>query len=88
MADITFAHTAWEQYCLWQQEDRKTAKKINLLLQEICRTPFEGMGKPEPLKGSNGKKWSRRINDKDRIVYSVCENKIIVLQCKGHYDDK
>ena len=76
---------AWDDYCYWQTQDKKTLKKINALLRGIQREPFTGEGKPEPLKGGM---WSRRINDKDRLVYDVTDETIIILQCKGHYDDK
>lgn len=85
MSKITFAEDAWDEYLYWQTQDKKTIKKINGLLKEVQRTPFTGEGKPEPLKGGL---WSRRINDKDRLVYDVTDEAIVVLQCKGHYDDK
>lgn len=85
MSKITFAEDAWEEYLYWQTQDKKTLKKINALLKNIQREPFTGEGKPEPLKSG---KWSRRINDKDRLVYEVMDESIIVTQCKGHYDDK
>ena len=88
MTSITFAEDAWEEYLEWQIQDKKTLKKINTLLKEVQRTPFEGTGKPEPLKGNLEGKWSRRINDKDRLVYEVLDGTIIVQQCKGHYNDK
>ena len=88
MTSITFAEDAWEEYLEWQIQDKKTLKKINTLLKEVQRTPFEGTGKPEPLKGNLQGKWSRRINDKDRLVYEVMDGTIIVQQCKGHYNDK
>lgn len=86
MSKITFAEAAWEDYLYWQIYNKKTLQKINGLLKEISRHPFEGTGKPEPLKGSKDK-WSRRINGADRLVYSVHNDMIIVIQCKGHYDD-
>lgn len=86
MSKIIFAELAWEDYLYWQTQDKKTLKKINTLLKEIQRNPFEGLGNPEPLKGDT-KNWSRRINSKDRLVYEVAESGIIVKQCKGHYDD-
>ncbi len=86
MSSITFAEDAWDEYVYWQRQDKKTLRKINSLLKEIQRQPFVGTGKPEPLKGSDGC-WSRRINEKDRLVYFVEDNKVIVVQCKGHYDE-
>ena len=88
MSKIVFAEDAWEDYVYWQTQDKKTLKKINTLLKAIQRTPFLGEGKPEPLTGMGSNCWSRRINDKDRLVYSVVNDHIFVMQCKGHYDDK
>lgn len=88
MSEITFAKDAWEEYLYWQSQDKKTLKKINSLLKSIQREPFTGEGKPEPLKDSLDGEWSRRINEKDRLVYIVRNNSIVITQCKGHYDDK
>ena len=88
MSRITFAEVAWEEYLYWQMQDKKTLREINALLKEIQRDPFHGEGKPEPLKGELTGNWSRRINDKDRLVYEVEQSMIIVKQCKGHYADK
>lgn len=85
MSKITFAEDAWEEYLYWQLQDKKTLRKINGLLKEIQRTPFEGSGKPEPLKGDLTGVWSRRINSKDRLVYRYENDVVIVEQCKGHY---
>lgn len=87
MSRITFAQDAWDEYLYWQTQDKKTLKKINALLKDICRHPFEGEGKPEPLKGDKNK-WSRRINEKDRLVYEVSDDAVLIYQCCGHYDDK
>ena len=87
MSKITFSENAWEEYLSWQATDKKTLKKINKLLKDIQRTPFSGEGKPEPLKWSSDS-WSRRINGKDRLVYTVENHNINVIQCKGHYQDK
>ena len=86
MSKIVFSEAAWEEYLYWQSQDKKTLKKVNALLKTIQRTPFSGDGKPEPLKGN--KKWSRRINEKDRLVDNVYGEFINVIQCKGHYKDK
>lgn len=88
MSNITFSEDAWNEYLYWQTQDKKTLKKINALLKGIMRSPFEGEGKPEPLRGESSNLWSRRINDKDRLLYEIRDGVIIVLQCKGHYDDK
>lgn len=85
---ITFAEITWNQYIEWQTQDKKTLKKINALLKDIQRNPFDGEGKPEPLKGDKTGDWSRRINEKDRLVYKIDGEFIIVKQCKGHYNDK
>ena len=87
MSRITFAEDAWSEYLYWQTQDKKTLKKINALLKDIQRSPFGGEGKPEPLKENKSGLWSRRINEADRLVYSVNEDIITVYQCKGHYDD-
>lgn len=87
MSDITFAEDAWEEYLYWQARDKRTLKKINSLLKEIQRHPFEGEGKPEPLRGEKDV-WSRRINERDRLVYQVSGDMIYVRQCRGHYSDK
>lgn len=88
MSKITFAEDAWEEYLYWQTQDKKTLKKINSLLRDIQRELFKGEGKPEPLKDSLEGEWSRRINSKDRLVYIVSNENIIIIQCKGHYGDK
>lgn len=86
MSKLTFSELAWEEYVYWQMQDKKTLRKINKLLKEISRTPFTGEGKPEPLRHGEQGIWSRRINQCDRLVYSVSENNIEIIQCKGHYE--
>ena len=88
MADLIFSEIAWTEYVEWLATDKATAKRINNLLKEIMRTPFEGTGQPEALKHELAGKWSRRINQKDRLVYEVTADAIRITQCKGHYDDK
>lgn len=78
---------AWEDYLYWQVEDKQIMKKINQLVKDIRRTPFEGIGKPEPLKGNLSGLWSRRINSEHRLVYLVEDNSVIIFACKGHYED-
>lgn len=78
---------AWEDYVSWQTEDKRTLKRINLLLKDIDRTPFSGIGKPEPLKGDKQGYWSRRIDEVNRIVYKVDKDQLIIVQCGGHYED-
>ncbi len=79
---------AWEDYLYWQTQDKKTLKKINLILKDIDRNGYEGLGKPEPLSGNLSGYWSRRIDDKNRIVYKIENNQIIIAQCGSHYRDK
>lgn len=79
-----FLDGAWEDYLYWQSVDKSVIKKINALIKEIERTPFEGTGKPEPLKHQYSGWWSRRINLEHRLVYKVEANKIILLQCRYH----
>ena len=88
MPDIDFTEDGWEDYLYWQGQDKKVLKKINALLRSALRTPYEGEGKPEPLRGDMSGKWSRRINEKDRLVYSFEEDCLTVYQCRGHYDEK
>ena len=86
MSDLIFTENGWKDY-LWWQSNKKTLDKLNALLKDVLRHPFEGMGKPEPLKNEGGK-WSRRITDKDRLIYEVRCGAVVVKQCRGHYDDK
>ncbi|MFT5860423.1 MAG: toxin YoeB [Flavobacteriaceae bacterium] len=76
---------AWEDYLYWQQNDKKTLKKINKLIKDIQRTPFTGIGYPEQLKHNLSGWWSRRINLEDRLVYKVENDSIVLLQCRKHY---
>ena len=78
---------AWSDYLYWQTQDKKTLKKINILLTDTMRNPFEGIGKPEPLKHRQGY-WSRRIDDKNRIVYRVEGDSLVIAAVRGHYHDK
>ncbi|MDE7302754.1 MAG: Txe/YoeB family addiction module toxin [Oscillospiraceae bacterium] len=78
---------AWDEYLYWQNQDRKTLKKINKIITDIQRNPFDGISKPEPLKGNMSGWWSRRIDDSNRIVYYVENGIIFVMSCKGHYED-
>ena len=76
---------AWGDYLYWQTQDKKTLKRINGLIKDIQRNTFEGIGKPEPLKGNLTGLWSRRIDDANRIVYYEQDNIIFIVSCKGHY---
>ena len=77
---------AWNDYLYWQTQDRKTLKRINALIKEIMRSPFEGTGKPEPLKENLSGLWSRRIDEVNRITYYESNEIIYIVSCKGHYD--
>ncbi|MGO5549147.1 Txe/YoeB family addiction module toxin [Lachnospiraceae bacterium LCP19S3_B12] len=86
MSKLLFTERAFEEYLYWQTQDRKTLKRINALLKEISRSPFEGIGKPEGLKEALSGYWSRRIDDVNRLVYRVRDEWIEIYQCKGHYE--
>ena len=87
MSRILFTEHAWEAYIYWQTQDKRTLRRINQLLRDIQRDPFDGIGKPEPLRGELSGFWSRRIDECNRIVYRVRDDIVELLQCKGHYDD-
>jgi toxin YoeB len=82
---LVFSDHAWEDYLHWQETDRKILRRINALIQEILRSPFEGTGKPEPLKNALSGYWSRRINDEHRIVYKVEKGEVLIAQLRYHY---
>jgi toxin YoeB len=82
---LIFAENAWEDYLYWQKTDKKTLKRINLLIRDITRDPFEGIGKPEPLKHALSGYWSRRISDEHRIVYKIDQDSLLVVQLRYHY---
>ena len=88
MINKVFADTGWQDYLHRQTEDRKTLKKINQLISDISRNGNEGIGKPEPLSGNLSGYWSRRINDKDRLIYRIDKDNIYILACRYHYGDK
>ena len=88
MGNIVFSEQAWQEYLSWQTEDKKTLRKINQLLQDISRNGNEGMGKPEALKHNLSGYWSRRIDEKNRLVYRIARDNIEIIQCKNHYSDK
>jgi toxin YoeB len=83
--NLTFTPSAWDDYLWFEQNDRKLLKRINQLIHDILRTPFDGVGKPEPLKGSLAGCWSRRINDEHRLVYKVKTDNVIIIACRYHY---
>lgn len=78
---------AWDEYLYWQTQDKKTLKRINMLIRDMQRNAFEGMGKPEPLKGNLSGLWSRRIDEMNRIVYFEQDGILYIVSCKGHYQD-
>jgi len=79
---------AWADYLYWQTQDKKTLKWINLLIKDIERSPYEGLGKPEALKDNLSDFWSRRIDDHNRLVYRIVDGHCQIAQCKGHYGDE
>ena len=82
---LVFAEAAWEDYLFWQQQDRRMLERINKLIREIQRAPFAGIGKPEPLKHQLSGFWSRRIDDRHRLVYAVEGDVLLIAQCRDHY---
>ena len=82
---LVFAESAWEDSLHWQKTDKKMLKRINTLIKYISREPFEGIGKPEPLKHALSGYWSRRINEEHRIVYKVREESLLIAQLRFHY---
>jgi toxin YoeB len=82
---IKFHEGAWAEYLYWQQTDKAVVKRINQLIKDIQRSPFDGIGKPEPLRHDLSGLWSRRINDEHRLVYSVDSDMLTIIQCRYHY---
>jgi toxin YoeB len=82
---LAWTDEAWNDYLYWQTQDRKTLKRINRLINETMRNPFEGIGKPEPLRENLQGLWSRRIDDTNRLVYTVENNRLIIISCRYHY---
>ena len=83
---ITFTQNAWEDYIYWQKTDKKIVKKINDLIRAIRKDPFNGIGKPEPLKFDLSGYWSRRIDREHRLVYQTLDKELIIYACRYHYD--
>ncbi|MBR1826731.1 MAG: Txe/YoeB family addiction module toxin [Clostridia bacterium] len=83
-----FTQNAWQDYLYWQSEDRKTLKRVNALIKDIERNGNQGIGKPEPLTGDLSGFWSRRINEKDRLVYRIVGDEVQILACRYHYSDR
>ncbi|RLA70921.1 MAG: Txe/YoeB family addiction module toxin [Epsilonproteobacteria bacterium] len=83
--NLTWTDESWDEYLYWQTHDKKVLKRINLLVKDLKRDPFDGLGKPEPLKYELAGCWSRRITDEHRIVYEVMDNSIVIISCRFHY---
>ena len=83
--NLLWTPKAWKEYIEWQEIDKKTVKRINEIIKDCLRTPFDGIGKPEPLKGQLSGFWSRRITSEHRLVYEVNDDNISIIQCKYHY---
>jgi toxin YoeB len=84
---IVFSINSWEDYISWQKEDKKILKKINELIKDIQRTPYKGIGKPEPLKYDLTGLWSRRIDREHRLVYQIKDEELLIYSCRFHYDN-
>lgn len=83
---IIWSSASWSDYIYWQSQDKKTLKRINSIIKDVERTPYEGIGKPEPLKHNHHGWWSRRIDSVNRFVYKIYEGDILIAQCKTHYE--
>ncbi len=82
---LAFDPHGWEDYLYWQSQDRKTLRRINLLIADVLRDPFAGIGKPEPLRHILSGAWSRRIDETNRLVYYVTDDRVVILQARDHY---
>ena len=86
---INFTETGWSDYVYWQTQDQKTLKQINKLITDIARNGYDGLGKPEPLRGDFSGWWSRHVDGKNRLIYRLVNDEIVeIAQCRGHYGDK
>jgi toxin YoeB len=83
---LVFTSLSWEDYLYWQKNDKQKLKRINELLKDIVRQPYEGIGKPEALRFNYGGFWSRRIDEEHRLIYRVIEDEIQIIKCRFHYD--
>ena len=86
MIALVFEPQAWEDYLYWLEVDKSMLKRINKLIKESANSPFQGIGKPEPLKGQLSGFWSRRIDEEHRLVYAIKDNRLHILQCRFHYN--
>jgi toxin YoeB len=82
---LAWTNDAWADYVYWQGQDKKTLKRINKLITDTKRSPFEGIGKPEPLKENLSGFWSRRVDESNRLVYAVSDSHVTVISCRYHY---
>ena len=83
--NLCWTPLAWDDYIYWQGQDKKTLKRINKLIEDAIRSPFDGIGKPEPLKANLAGFWSRRIDDTNRLVYAVEDHQLTIIACRYHY---
>lgn len=83
---LSWTREAWSDYLYWQTQDKKTLRRINKLVRDAQRSPFEGLGKPEPLKENLSGFWSRRIDDTHRLVYAVDDGQLTIISCRYHYE--
>ena len=82
---LAWTGDAWDDYIYWQSQDRKTLRRINALIGDMCRHPYEGIGKPEPLKWGLSGAWSRRIDSANRIIYTVTDGQLNIISVRDHY---
>ncbi len=83
---LSWTKESWADYTYWKRQDRKTLKRVNKLIEDTKRSPFKGIGKPEPLKGNLSGFWSRRIDESNRLVYAVDNNQLTIISCRYHYE--
>ncbi len=83
--ELRWTQDAWDDYLWWQGRDKKTLKRVNLLVKDVMRSPFRGIGKPEPLRGDLSGAWSRRIDAANRLVYMPADGAVVILSAKDHY---
>lgn len=88
MRKVSFAEDAFDEFMEWSREDKKTLQRVARMIEECRRTPYEGIGKPEALRGNLSSFWSRRIDDKNRLVYQTNDDEVVIYSLKGHYGDK
>jgi toxin YoeB len=84
--ELVWQTSAWEDYCHWQKQDKKILARVNELIKDCLRSPYKGIGKPEPLKGNYAGCWSRRITQEHRLIYKINEQRLHILQCRYHCD--